>query len=372
MLSMIKIVLTIRALDIGGAEKQFIELVKHIDKKKFDVTVCSMYGGVQESILMSMFDIRYVNLQKNGRYDFYRFYKKYSILLKEIQPDVIYSFLGEMNLFSLWCKPKKTKLIWGFRASDKDWSQYGWVPRKVFYLQQKFSAKVDKIICNSIAAINYHKKYHFDLSRAVVVANGIDCQRFQRDTVARKNFRKLYNLPEDALAIGLVARQNKIKGYDIFSAAAKKILQQYKKVYFFAVGEEDISIKKECQVILGEEHKERFFWLGKQEKVEEIYSGLDIVVSSSFAEGFSNSIAEAMSASVPCVVTDVGDSAMIVDTCGIVVKPRDSLSLYQGIEAMIALDYVALGECSQSRVVQNFSIETMVQNTQKEIISCVE
>jgi len=40
----IKLVLSIRSLDIGGAERQFIELVKHIDKKRFDVTVCTMYG----------------------------------------------------------------------------------------------------------------------------------------------------------------------------------------------------------------------------------------------------------------------------------------------------------------------------------------
>ena len=48
---MIKIIFSIRSLDIGGSERQFIELVKHIDKTKFDVTVCTMYGGVQEELV---------------------------------------------------------------------------------------------------------------------------------------------------------------------------------------------------------------------------------------------------------------------------------------------------------------------------------
>ena len=55
---------------------------------------------------------------------------------------------------------------------------------------------------------------------------------------------------------------------------------------------------------------DRFVWLGNQKNVEDFYSGFDI--SSSFGEGFSNSIAEAMSCECACVVTDVGDSALIV------------------------------------------------------------
>jgi hypothetical protein len=45
---MTKLFLAIRSLDIGGAERQFIELVKYIDKSKFYVLVCTMYGGLQE------------------------------------------------------------------------------------------------------------------------------------------------------------------------------------------------------------------------------------------------------------------------------------------------------------------------------------
>ena len=79
---MIKLVLSIRSLDIGGAERQFIELVKNIDKNKFDVLVCTMYGGVQEDIIKNVPNIKYVNLKKNGRYDFVSFYKNYKKVLK--------------------------------------------------------------------------------------------------------------------------------------------------------------------------------------------------------------------------------------------------------------------------------------------------
>ena len=63
---MIKLLLSIRSLDVGGAERQFIELIKNIDKSKFDITVCTMYGGVQEDVIKSIPNIKYYNLQKTG------------------------------------------------------------------------------------------------------------------------------------------------------------------------------------------------------------------------------------------------------------------------------------------------------------------
>ncbi len=368
---MIKIILAIRSLDIGGAERQFIELIKYIDKTKFDVTVCTMYGGVQEDIVKNIPNINYYNLQKKGRYDFVDFYKKYKQLSNKINPDVIYSFLGEMNLFSLWCKPKKTKLIWGFRASNMDLKKYGIVSQILFWMQKKLSKRVDKIIANSNASINFHKKQGFFMDRAIVVHNGIDTNRFKKDEQKRKEFRKKYNLCKNDIVIGMVARIDYMKGYTIFAKSAKKLLQKYSNLKIFSIGSGDKKIKKECQKILGDFNNTKFIWLGSQKHVEDFYSGFDIFCSSSFGEGFGNSIAEAMNCEVPCVVTDVGDSKMIVGECGVIVKPNSFEELSNGIEELLKKDLIQLGKCSRKRVIENFSIEKMVKKTEKEIIKCV-
>ncbi len=368
---MIKLVLSIRSLDIGGAERQFIELIKHIDKNRFDITVCTMYGGEQEDIVKKIPHINYINLEKSGRYDFLDFYMKYKKVLEDIQPDVIYSFLGEMNLFSLWCKAKRTKIIWGFRASNMDLKKYGKVPQILFWLQKRLSKKVDKIIANSDASIKFHKEQGFFMDRAVVVYNGIDTDRFKRDEKKRKEFREKYNLKSSDIAIGIVARVDYMKGYTIFSQVAKKLLQKYDNFKFFSIGDGDKEIKKECIDILGEFNDNRFIWLGQQSRVEDFYSGFDIVVSSSFGEGFSNSIAEAMSCEVPCVVTDVGDSKTIVAETGIVVKANNTESLYNGLEKMINSDKIFFGKKARKRVIDNFSIEKMVKSTEDEILNCL-
>lgn len=369
---MIKLLLAIRSLDIGGAEKQFLALLKDIDKSKFEITVCTMYGGVQEESVKSIDGIHYVNFEKQGRYDFYKFYKAYRNLLKRFQPDVIYSFLGEMNLFSLWAKPKETKIIWGFRASDKDWSQYGKVPRLIFWLQKKLSSRVDKIISNSQASIAYHENHGFHMQNAVVIANGIDTDRFQHNSEKRVAFRERYGLKEEEIVIGMIARIDPIKGYLVFSEVAKKILLEYPNVVFLSVGGGSLAIQKECEKILGEMNNRRFLWLGSQKNVDGIYNAMDISVSASFGEGFSNSIAEEMSSSLPCVVTDVGDSALIVGDLGVVVKPKEVQSLYDGVVKMLHQDYKQLGQKSRERMVENYALSTMVKRTEEEIVKCVE
>ena len=61
--------------------------------------------------------------------------------------------------------------------------------------------------------------------------------------------------------------------------------------------------------------------LGLRKDVSEVLNAFDLLVSSSVGEGFSNAIGEAMAVELPCVVTDVGDSARVVGSTGWVVDP---------------------------------------------------
>ena len=365
-----KLVLSIRDLDIGGAQKQFIELVKNIDKSKFDVYVVTMYGGILESEIKNINGVKYFNLEKTGRYDL-NFYFKYKKILKEINPDVIYSFLGEMNLFSYWCKPKNSKLLWGFRASNMDLKKYGKVSEILFNLQKKYSKKIDKIIANSYASIEFHKNIGFFMDKAVVVHNGIDTKRFKRNEKIRNEMRKKFNIKDDEIVLGIVARLDYMKGYIYLTKALKEILKN-QKIKFVSVGGGDEKILNECKEIL-KDFKNQVFFVGAQKETERFYNMFDIYISSSiFGEGFSNSIAEAMSSEVSCVVTDVGDSEIIIGEYGEVIKPKSEKEIIRGIKNMLNRDYKKLGEISRIRIVENFSIEKMVKKTEREILKCVE
>jgi len=367
MSSKYKIVLAIRSLNLGGAERQFLELIKHIDKNKFDVYICTMYGGVLEDEIKAMQDVYYTNLQKKGRYDLFSFFMKYRSYLVFIQPDVVYSFLPEMNLFSLWCKPKKTKIIWGIRASNMQFKQYGKLAQLLFFFQKKFSKNVDHIIANSKASIEFHTNQRFDVEKFSLIYNGIDINHFIPSSQKNDTFRCKYGLQTKGIVIALVGRIDIVKGHTIFAKVARRILEMEESFYFVVIGSGDETIKQECQTILGKYNQSKVIWIDSVKDIANYYVGLDICCSTSLSESFSNVIAEAMSCEVPCIVTDVGDSKMIVGECGIVIPPNDEQRLYEAIMQMIQRDRQLLGKLSRNKIVREFSIQRMVDETQNVI-----
>src|SRR6185437_3305488 len=110
----------------------------------------------------------------------------------------------------------------------------------------------------------------------------------------------------------------------------------------------------------------RMGWAGSCEDMVAAYSAMDIVVSSSFGEGFPNVVAEAMACGRPCVVTRVGDSAHLVADTGIVVPPRDPQALRDGIAQMrrrIESDSRAMALAARARVVDHFSTARLVSSS---------
>ncbi|MBF0445541.1 MAG: glycosyltransferase, partial [Magnetococcales bacterium] len=113
-------------------------------------------------------------------------------------------------------------------------------------------------------------------------------------------------------------------------------------------------------------------WAREQKDMPKVQNGLDIAVSSSFSEGFSNTIGEAMACGVPCVVTDVGDSARIVGDHGVVVPSGDYQALGDGLKRLVDMDTTdmkQLKKAVRARIDELYSIDKLVSDTESLLYS---
>src|SRR5204863_5546517 len=109
--------------------------------------------------------------------------------------------------------------------------------------------------------------------------------------------------------------------------------------------------------------REKVIWAGPWADMPAVYNAFDIASSSSaFGEGFPNVVGEAMACGVPCVVTDVGDSAFIVGDTGKVVPPKQPERLAEALNWMIELGAEGrsrLGERARRRIEENFDLSVI-------------
>jgi glycosyltransferase involved in cell wall biosynthesis len=105
--------------------------------------------------------------------------------------------------------------------------------------------------------------------------------------------------------------------------------------------------------------------MGLRRDVHRVLNAFDIhALSSAFGEGFPNVLGEAMATGVPCVVTDIGDSAMIVGDTGVAVPVRDPSALANGWRRLLDLsaeEFAALRVRARQRVETEFSLAASVR-----------
>jgi len=103
--------------------------------------------------------------------------------------------------------------------------------------------------------------------------------------------------------------------------------------------------------------------LGPRPDVAAWTAGFDVAVSSSVSEGFPNVVGEAMACGVPCLVTDVGDSALVVGDAGRVVPPADAAALAAAAAALVDLGEDGrrrLGAAARARVAAEFGLPVVI------------
>ncbi len=256
-------------------------------------------------------------------------------------------------------------VIWGIRNSNLK-PQH---TKRTTLLTAKACARLSRrlparIVCCSEASRQSHKEMGYAEDRMVVIPNGFDLAAFKPDQEARPAVRRELCIPGEAPLIGLVGRFNPLKDHNNFIRAAAHLHACLPDVHFLLCGDGVTWENPELvEWIKTAGIQTRCHLLGRREDIPRLTASLDIACSSSNSEGFPNVIGEAMACGVPCVVTDVGDSAMIVGETGRVVPPRNPQALAECWRELLELGPEGrsrLGSAARHRVEEHFNLPLIV------------
>lgn len=296
--------------------------------------------------------------------------RRFRARVRAFNPDLIIGWLYHGNLAALGAArlaPKRPPVVFNLRNTLYDLHQEPLTTRWAIRLGAGFSRRVPAIIHNARLSVEHHARVGYPKEPAVVIPNGIDGARFVPDSAARLALRRELGLADDALLVGLISRVHPMKDHRGFFAAAQQLLAAGQDVHFILAGYR-VSAQ---HPLLREElaasgaAAARFHLLGERDDMPRLNAALDIALSTSaWGEGFANAVLEAAACGVPCVVTDVGESATIVAEGGRVVPPGDPTALADAVLELLRLDPEQrrqLGLRGREGVLARYSLATVVE-----------
>lgn len=260
----------------------------------------------------------------------------------------------------------RAPVLWNVRMSLGGLAYEPRITRTLIRLGARLSWYPARIVYNSAVGAREHESLGYHAAKSVVIPNGFDCGIFQPSDEARASVRAELGLGQRALLVGLIARYHPMKDHATFLRAAGMIARTDRDIYFLLAGA-GVTTKESAltQAIAAEQLNGRVFLLGERSDVPRLTAALDIACSaSSRAEGFSNAMGEAMACGVPCVATDIGDSAAIVGETGITVPARDPEALARAFSRLITEgpDHRRqLGIAARQRVEREFSLQVIAR-----------
>jgi glycosyltransferase involved in cell wall biosynthesis len=358
----------ISGLEYGGAEMMLYKLLSCMDKTRFTAEVISMIdpGPFSDKIRELGVPLRSLGMRRGipnpmGIVRLVRW-------LRQSRPDVIQTWMYHADLIGgLAAKlAGGIPVAWGIRHSNL--SDHG--SRRLTIYTMKMCAHVSRwfparIVCCSEASQQVHTAVGYASRKMIVIPNGFDLSAFKTDSFARESVRAELRISAESPLIGLIGRFDPQKDHRTFIGAAALLHRSWPDVHFLLCGDnvtwenaelrgwiEKAGISDHCRL------------LGRRNDMSRLTAALDIAASSSsFGEGFPNVIGEAMACGVPCVVTDVGDCALIVGQTGRIVPPQNVKEFAVALGEILELGMerrIQLGAAARRRIFEYFNLPDIV------------
>jgi glycosyltransferase involved in cell wall biosynthesis len=197
-------------------------------------------------------------------------------------------------------------------------------------------------------------------SRIQAIPNAVRAGLFTRErNLCRAKLLGLFRtIPADVPIIAAAGRLSPEKGFAIFIAAAKIVLQKFPDCHFiiFGEGKERDQLTRSIQT---QSLAEKVFMAGHTDRLDELMPGCDLFVNSSYTEGLPNVLLEAAACGLPLIGTNVGGTPEIIQhgKTGVLVPAGDANSLAEAMATILMDPRLALkiGSAGRAHVQRSYS-----------------
>ncbi|MBN1481249.1 glycosyltransferase [candidate division KSB1 bacterium] len=355
----IKVLQLVEGFSFGGAETKLLELVKHMDKNRFETTVISLGLGNEIEELFHQLDCRVMTFQRQKQIDF-KLLSRVRDFIRDEGIDIVMTTLFYADVLGAMAGHSggaRGVFSWETISSPK------WLVPHRFWSYRYAIRYTDKVISVSKSTARWLvEKRKVSPHKVMIIPYGVNLDKFNPNV---KNVRREdIGLHPDDIVIGQVSRLNEQKGHTYLIQAAPKILAQQPNVKFVLVGDGPLRVELE-QHIRERDLQDNFVLLGFRHDVPDLLPLLDVFVLPSLYEGLPNVVLEAMACGLPVVATPVdGTKEAVIDgETGFLVPERDPDQLAQKLLEVISNDdlKLKLGLAGRRRVEDYFSLEGQVQ-----------
>jgi L-malate glycosyltransferase len=356
------IVVMLTSFDIGGTEKQTVELVRRLDPDRFRVHLAcfhrrgALLSDVPGSMPLESFELHGFR-SPTGAAQLARF----AWWCRSVGARLVHTCDLYANIFGL-----PGALLAGVPARigsrreviTGDKSRLQLAGQRVAY---RFAHAV---VANSAAAARQLAREGVPDRKVRLIPNGVDLTRFERSSRGGHPHR-----------ITMVANLRTEKGHDVLIDAAPQILAAHPDAEFVIAGDGPqagaLAERARARGV-----SDRFAFLGQCQNVPDVLAASGVFVLPSRSEALPNAVIEAMAAGLPVVATDVGGLPELItqDVTGVLVPPGDARALAAAvIDLMDHPERAAdLGRAARAHVTRECGFPRLVERVEDLYLTAIE
>jgi glycosyltransferase involved in cell wall biosynthesis len=353
----LRVLLLINNLEPAGAEKVVVNLAKTIDRRRFRVSVGTVWPGGELESAVRAAGIRLFHLCKPGDNPI-RAVPALRRLLRRERIAVLHAQLGVAGLVARLTAltVRSVGTVYTEQNVASGYSRFGRL------LNCATLGLPDVVVGSSDGVLESWKRCRSKSSRlTAVIPNGIDIPPSRGSVEIRRRWRGVFDASDNDIVIGTIGYCYERKGQRFLIEACERLLRD-RPVRLVIVGDGPLRSELE-QMTRSAGVEARVTFTGAQPDIAGLISSFDIFALPSLAEGMPIALLEAMARGLPTVATAVGANSHVIrdGESGLLVPPRAISELHRALDLLVASQSLRerLGTAARQRIIDEFSVERM-------------